>query len=71
VGYPDEGASNEVSSLANEKFISSRNKYGAKGKQYLLAGSPTRHSGVLGYAKNTGGSTSIKSGQWKVYQYKN
>lgn len=34
---PDEGASNEVSSLANEKFISSRNKYGAKGKQYLLA----------------------------------
>ena len=34
---PDEGTSNEVSSLANEKFISSRNKYGAKGKQYLLA----------------------------------
>lgn len=37
VGYPDEGASNEVSSLANEKFISSRNKYGLVGKQYLLA----------------------------------
>ena len=27
---PDEGTSNEVSSLANEKFISSRNKYGLK-----------------------------------------
>ena len=36
-GNPDEGASNEVSSLANEKFISSRNKYGLVGKQYLLA----------------------------------
>ena len=27
---PDEGTLNEVSSLANEKFISSRNKYGLK-----------------------------------------
>ena len=34
---PDEGTLNEVSSLANEKFISSRNKYGLVGKQYLLA----------------------------------
>ena len=34
---PDEGTLNEVSSLANEKFISSRNKYGAKGKPYVLA----------------------------------
>lgn len=53
---PDEGASNEVSSLANEKFISSRNTYGAKGKAVRVSGgvfshhigSPTRHSGVLG-----------------------
>ena len=52
---PDEGTLNEVSSLANEKFISSRNKYGAKGKAILVSvgvfshqvGSPTRHSGVL------------------------
>ena len=52
---PDEGTLNEVSSLANEKFISSRNKYGAKGKAVLVSvgvfshqvGSPTRHSGVL------------------------
>lgn len=52
---PDEGALNEVSSLANEKFISSRNKYGAKRKAVLVSvgvfshqvGSPTRHSGVL------------------------
>ena len=34
---PDEGASNEVSSLANEKFINSCNKYGLVGKQYVLA----------------------------------
>lgn len=34
---PDEGTSNEVSSLANEKFISSRNKYGLKESVYLLA----------------------------------
>ena len=53
---PDEGALNEVSSLANEKFISSRNKYGAKRKAVLVSvgvfshqiGSPTLHSGVLG-----------------------
>ena len=53
---PDEGTLNEVSSLANEKFISSRNKYGAKGKAVLVSvgvfshqiGSPTLHSGVLG-----------------------
>ena len=34
---PDEGTLNEVSSLANEKFISSRNKYGAKGKAVLVS----------------------------------
>ena len=34
---PDEGTLNEVSSLANEKFISSRNKYGLKESVYLLA----------------------------------
>ena len=53
---PDEGASNEVSSLANEKFISSRNTYGSKGKAVRVSvgvfshqiGSPTLHSGVLG-----------------------
>ena len=55
-GKPDDGASNEVSSLANEKVISSRNRYGAKGKAVLVSvgvfshqiGSPTLHSGVLG-----------------------
>ena len=40
---PDEGTLNEVSSLANEKFISSRNKYGAKGKAVLVSVSEARH----------------------------
>ena len=42
-GNPDEGALNEVSSLANEKFISSRNKYGAKGKAVLVGVLEARH----------------------------
>ena len=50
---PDEGALNEVSSLANEKFISSRNKYGAKRKAVLVSvGTPHRFqpdgSGAVG-----------------------
>ena len=40
---PDEGTLNEVSSLANEKFISSRNKYGAKGKAVLVSVLEARH----------------------------
>ena len=40
---PDEGTLNEVSSLANEKFISSRNKYGAKGKRILVGVLEARH----------------------------
>lgn len=40
---PDEGTLNEVSSLANEKFISSRNKYGAKGKAVLVGVLEARH----------------------------
>ena len=40
---PDEGTLNEVSSLANEKVISSRNKYGAKGKAVLVSVLEARH----------------------------
>ena len=40
---PDEGTLNEVSSLANEKFISSRNKYGAKGKAVLVSVLEAQH----------------------------
>ena len=40
---PDEGTLNEVSSLANEKFISSRNKYGLVGKRILVGVLEARH----------------------------
>ena len=44
---PDEGASNEVSSLANEKFISSRNKYRAKGKAVLVGVGVFSHQNLV------------------------
>ena len=44
---PDEGASNEVSSLANEKFISSRNKYGAKRKAVLVSVGVFSHQNLV------------------------
>ena len=56
---PDEGALNEVSSLANEKFISSRNKYGAKGKAVLVSGKP--NSQVYLATHKINGSTPRKS----------
>ena len=45
--YPDEGASNEVSSLANEKFISSRNTYGAKGKAVRVSVGVFSHQNLV------------------------
>ena len=56
---PDEGTLNEVSSLANEKFISSRNKYGAKRKAVLVSvGTPHRFlsdgSGTVGIMGSKG-----------------
>ena len=56
---PDEGTLNEVSSLANEKFISSRNKYGAKGKAILVSGKP--NSQVYLATHKINGSTPRKS----------
>ena len=56
---PDEGTLNEVSSLANEKFISSRNKYGAKGKAVLVSGKP--NSQVYLATHKINGSTPRKS----------
>ena len=47
MGYPDEGASNEVSSLANEKFISSRNTYGAKGKAVRVSVGVFSHQNLV------------------------
>lgn len=44
---PDEGTLNEVSSLANEKFISSRNKYGAKGKAVLVSVGVFSHQNLV------------------------
>lgn len=44
---PDEGTLNEVSSLANEKFISSRNKYGAKGKAALVGVGVFSHQNLV------------------------
>lgn len=58
-GNPDEGALNEVSSLANEKFISSRNKYGAKRKAVLVSGKP--NSQVYLATHKINGSTPRKS----------
>lgn len=44
---PDEGTLNEVSSLANEKFISSRNEYGAKGKAVLVSVGVFSHQNLV------------------------
>ena len=57
---PDEGASNEVSSLANEKFISSRNTYGSKGKAVRVSGKPNTAFRCVGLRKE----------HWRIYQYK-
>lgn len=44
---PDEGTLNEVSSLANEKFISSRNTYGAKGKAVRVSVGVFSHQNLV------------------------